>query len=202
MGRRIQRHLIQSYPQIQHVFLSTGVIPKIEPRPLRLEEAVVRVVVGQMLSAAAAKTIYSRMEAATLDAGVNATFRLSDDALRACGLSRAKSRTVREFGAALDRDPQLLEDWNRLSSDEVMAKVKSFWGMSDWTASIIAIFYLGHEDVFPSGDGSLNRALALLEDTLPRRSKRIDPDAARPYRSYLALYLWRALDEGRLRAKP
>jgi DNA-3-methyladenine glycosylase II len=74
--------------------------------------------------------------------------------------------------------------------------------MGNWTASIISLFYIGHEDVFPSADGSLRRAMAILDRTKRgKRKKPFDPDRAAPYRSYLALYLWHALDSGLLKQK-
>ena len=72
--------------------------------------------------------------------------------------------------------------------------------MGDWTASILALFYVGHEDVFPAGDGSLQRAITALQRIGTKRSRRykFDPERAQPFRSYLALYLWQALDTGML----
>lgn len=62
--------------------------------------------------------------------------------------------------------------------------------MSDWTASILAIFHFGHEDVFPHNDGSINRALSKI-GYVPEN---FDPLPAALYRSYLAMYLWSILD--------
>jgi DNA-3-methyladenine glycosylase II len=101
-----------------------------------------------------------------------------------------------EFGRALQIDPNLVKSWKSQPADQVTVTIKSFWGMSDWTASIITLFYLGHEDVFPHGDGSLQRALRLIEGATRNRQIKLDPELARPYRSYLALYLWKALDSG------
>ena len=87
-------------------------------------------------------------------------------------------------------------EWNTLCES-----VCGFWGMSEWTASILAIFHFGHEDVYPNGDGSLRRAEKLVSMMRFDDDYRIRSDLAAPYRSYLALYLWKALDEGYL-SKP
>jgi len=64
------------------------------------------------------------------------------------------------------------------------------WGLSNWSASILAIFYFGFEDVYPENDGSIRRVTRLLE----QKGITFDPEQASPYRSYLALYLWEILD--------
>ncbi len=195
MSQKVQRFLIEAYPAIQHIF--TPVIPKIRPRRIHLGDAVVRVVIGQMLSAQAAGTIYARVASCARQGRLN-TWELGESELRGCGLSRAKSRAITEFGAALRRDPNLVNNWRRMSAGRVTKEISAFWGMSNWTASILALFYLGHEDVFPRDDGSLKRALSLLEKSSGIRPKLLEPERACPYRSYLALYLWRALDSGTL----
>ena len=71
-------------------------------------------------------------------------------------------------------------------------------GPSHGPAAILAIFHFGHEDLYPEGDGSLKRAEKLLGIKHLVSGYKIQPELASPYRSYLALYLWRALGEGNL----
>ena len=188
--------MAETYPQVGDIFFAVGVLPKLKARPMPLHEAIVRVVVGQMLSSEAARTIYARLVEAADERALPGTWQLTEPVLRRCGLSRAKSRTIREFGEALRADATFLDSWKHMPADDVMGTIRSFWGMSNWTASIIALFYLGHEDVFPEGDGSLQRALRMIELSFRTSGARLDPDRARPFRSYLALYLWEALDSG------
>jgi DNA-3-methyladenine glycosylase II len=197
MSKRIRTYLIECYPEAAWVFKSSPVIPKLKPRTTSLAEAVVETVVGQMLSGKAADTIYNRLCVVVKNRELAGTWELSFDDLRDCGLSRSKSRAIFEFGEALKFNPVLVENWRDLTCDEMIKQVKNFWGMSGWTATILALFHLGHEDVFPKGDTSLDRALAAIAKR-NRRRKHLDPEKASPYRSYLALYLWNALDSGLL----
>lgn len=187
MSKKIQSFLIARYPTADHVF-SAFVIPRLRPRDMHLADAVVRVVVGQMLSAQAARTIFCRLSSLASQRQVG-TWELSPKQLRSCGLSIAKTRTISEFGYALRRAPTMLDEWRSMDAEQLIGTINGFWGMSDWTASILALFYLGHEDVFPIGDGSLMRALQYLARTPRERHSTLDPERARPYRSYLALYL-------------
>ena len=126
-------------------------------------------------------------------------WRLGARQLRTCGLSNAKCRTINEFRDRYLGNREAYEQWQHLGQDELQADIVSHWGMSDWTAEILSLFYFGHEDVFPKGDGSLKRAMEAMHikvNTDGAGGDPIDPDLARPYRSYFAMYLWRALDTG------
>lgn len=200
MSIKIKRVISAAYPEHGALFTKLKTIPKLKPRHLPLPEAVVRVVTGQMLSGAVAKAIYGRVTAAAAERRLVGSWQLDYDVLRSCGLSGSKARTICAFGSKIGEDASALEHWRKIDPDALFQEIKSNKGMGDWTAAIIALFYVGHEDVFPLGDGSLQRAIAALQRTGAKRSRRykFHPDLARPYRSYLALYLWRALDSGML----
>jgi len=200
MSIKIKRLISSTYPEHGALFTQLKTVPKLKPRDLPLPEAVVRVVIGQMLSGAAAQTIYGRVAAAAAERGLVGSWQLDFDALRGCGLSGAKARNICAFGSKVGDDVSALEHWRDLDVNLLIQEVKGNQGMGDWTASILALFYVGHEDVFPLGDGSLQRAMTALQRVGSKQSRRykFDPDRARPYRSYLALYLWQALDTGML----
>ena len=201
MSLAIKRHLQQCYPELSAVLEQVRTVPRLKPRDMALPEALVRVIAGQMLSAQAAATIYGRIEAEARRRRLKGSWLLDHESLRACGLSGGKARAVGEVASRVGRNPRALDHWYELPAEELMAAVRDVRGLGDWTASIIALFYVGHEDIFPAADGSLRRAIALIEARAGRRRRRaFDPDLAAPYRSYLAMYLWRALDEGMLDA--
>jgi DNA-3-methyladenine glycosylase II len=124
---------------------------------------------------------------------------LSIRSLRACGLSGRKATAIREFGRRYDEFPDRYHRWHELPWQELRDQVVEHWGIADWTAEMLAIFYLGHKDVFPSADGSLLRLEnALVESGRINATLAKVADGARPFRSVFALYCWRAVDEGRL----
>ena len=200
MSIKIKRHLQARYPELSDVLEQVKTVPRLKPRDMPLPEALVRVVTGQMLSAQAAQTIYERVRGATAAQGLPGGWLLDHDSLRACGLSGAKARTICDIATRIGANAEALDHWYALPPDELIEQIRQHRGMGAWTASIIALFYVGHEDIFPSADGSIQRAIAMIQaQTGKRKARPFDPDKAAPYRSYLAMYLWRALDAGVLK---
>lgn len=180
------------------MFRMISVVEPLVPRDLPVPEAVLRVVVGQMLSTASAKTIHGRVCDLASYKRIE-PWRLEYSDLRSCGLSNGKCRTITEFRERYVAGKADYDNWPKLSQKDLQTAIKSHWGMSDWTADILSLFYFGHEHVFPNGDGSLMRtmqAIYLKERQGNRSVDRIRPELARPFRSYLAVYLWKALDDG------
>lgn len=196
MSIKIKRYLQSRYPNHAGLLGQVATVPKLRRREMVLPEAVVRVVTGQMLSSKAAQAIYQRVQNRAAELGKNGSWLLDLESLRACGLSGSKARTIFEFGKFVGSNPRALDHWYALSADELAREIGRHKGMGAWTAAIIALFYVGHEDVFPHGDGSIRRAIQLLEGRRRLKKFRVDSDLATPYRSYLAMYLWRALDTG------
>ncbi len=201
MSIKIKRFLAGIYPEHAPFFLRQPTIQIIKRRPITLPEAVVRVVIGQMLSSSAAGTIYARVCVARDLNKLKGSWLLDYDTLKGCGLSGSKAKTIISFGEKVGDDPSALDYWYELTPEDLYAAICANKGMGEWTAGIIALFYVGHQDVFPSGDGSLVRAVSALErKAFKSNSVNIfNPDLARPYRSYLALYLWQGLDGGLLK---
>lgn len=188
--------LKRKYPNLEPFFTAIGVIQLPTIPEYAIDVAVTRIVIGQLLSGKAAATIARRVEAAVLDSAVPYSWRLDGEALRQCGLSARKVRTLREFGMRYETDKTSVEAWQHLAYEALRKEVGQIWGMSDWSASMLAIFYFGNSDVYPEADGSLARALEYLKSEFVKGRRRFDPHSCSPYRSYLALYLWRSLDCG------
>lgn len=198
--RRIRTVLCDRFPELAPTLSKVPPIPRLKRPRGSLADAVVQVVVGQMLSGKAAASIFARVQTAAKLANCR-TWELPDATLRECGLSRRKVRAIREFSDRLTAQPTLTRRWARLSPDAFVQEVSTLWGMSTWTAAILALFHLAHEDVFPEGDGSLQRAVQIVNKNSGRKAAALDFERASPYRSYLALYLWKALDTEVIKAR-
>jgi DNA-3-methyladenine glycosylase II len=162
-------------------------------RRMQVPDAVAEVVVGQMLSRGAARAILGRLKGEARKRGFGGVSDLSRRSLMRGGLSERKARTIVEFSGNYKMDTQRYRNWRRMSWNELRDDVCSHWGLSDWSASMLAIFYFRHHDVFPDSDGSIRRALTQLAAI--GSAADFQPDMASPYRTYLALYLWRLLDD-------
>jgi len=189
-----ERHLRRVYPGLRELFDAVGPVALPKPFSGTVADAVVRVVVGQMLSRKAAQSIRGRVVAASEDLSI-VPWRLPETVLRSCGLSGAKIKTIHAFGADYDKDPAAIEAWRLLAYPDLCRAVGGFWGLSRWTSSMLAIFYFGHDDVFPATDGTILRAVGLIEKYL-LDGKSFDSAPASPFGTHLAMTFWDSIDKG------
>lgn len=149
--------LVKSDRRLKEVVRIAGPVP-LRRRPAGFA-GLARIVVGQQLSIASAEAIWSRFIAAFPDCPVDAVHAASDDALRAPGLSGAKTKTLRAVAAAC-RDGLDLGGLAALPAEEAHLRLTSVKGIGPWTADIYLLFCLGHADIFPAGDLALRNAVA------------------------------------------
>ncbi|MBC6406313.1 MAG: hypothetical protein GDA41_11460 [Rhodospirillales bacterium] len=194
-----QDRLRAAYPLLCGLLEQLSPLPELVPQPLPVAEAVTKIVVGQMLSRVAADTIYARLADLRDRRQLEGCWKLAEADLVVCGLSRRKVRTVREFAACYERDPASFEAWRDLDYPELSAAVSGHWGMSQWSADMLAIFYFAKPDVFPATDGTLIRVRRILEENYLQGP--LQPDLAKPFRTSLARYMWAFLDRGFLDRK-
>ena len=162
------------------------------PIPLRRRaggfDALLKAIVAQQLSVASAAAIWARAEAA----GFTQAQRIlstTDAALREVGLSRQKIKYVRALALAdVDFDALAVA-----STEEVVGVLTQISGIGVWTAEIYAMFSLGHQDVFPSGDLALQEAAKDLFGMTDRPSANALKTMAgdwSPWRAVAAHVLW------------
>lgn len=190
-------HLRRVDPVLREVIDRIGPFtPAHEPD---LWRSLVDAIVSQQLSIKAAATIVGRVAALAHGSdfpGAHELLAIPEERLRACGLSGAKTRYVKDLAARwLDGTlrPDLLAS---RTDEEVIAELTQVKGIGRWTAEMVLIFTLQRPDVLPVADLGFRNAVHRAYD-LPER-----PNAAelqrlaepwRPYRSVATLYLWRSL---------
>ena len=162
------------------------------PLPLRVREdgfaALFGAIVSQQVSVASAAAIWGRLQAAGLTAP-GALAAATDEALRACGLSRQKIRYARALAAA-EIDYAALR---QAPEAEVVETLTAVPGIGRWTAEIYAMFSLRRADVFAPGDLALQESARLLFDLPDRPRERALRDMAcawSPWRAVAARLLW------------
>ncbi|EGR0107963.1 DNA-3-methyladenine glycosylase 2 family protein [Vibrio vulnificus] len=154
-----------------------------------------RAVAGQQLSVNAAKTIWRRVELLSVEKGsLQQTF--VDEhyqALRDCGLSNAKVKTILGINQALMEGA--LDSAFLASNDPqtIVKQLTGLWGIGPWTAEMALMFFFGMPDVWSAGDAALMRGLSSLAEKEGVDAEAI-LSAATPYRTYLALHIWEMLD--------
>jgi len=161
--------------------------------------ALLQSVIGQQLAGAAARAIAGRVRA-NFGGRYPKPERLlatPDDELRALGLSRQKSSTMKGVARAFDDGTLSNRRLRRMPADEVVATVTEIKGIGEWTAHMLLMFSLGHPDVLPVGDFGVRKGAMSLYDLAempkPRELEAV-AEPWRPYRSIGSWYMWRHLE--------
>jgi DNA-3-methyladenine glycosylase II len=160
--------------------------------------ALLHAIVAQHLSTKAAATIEARF-AALFDGRPTAAAiaAISDDRLRAVGLSSQKLGYIRDLCARTVDGSLMLDALELLTDDEVIAALTSVKGIGRWTAEMFLMFRLHRPDVLPVGDlgivKAVQRAYKLRLAPTPVRLTKLGENW-RPYRSVACWYLWASLD--------
>lgn len=157
----------------------------------------VRAITFQQLAGPAARSIHGRLLAA-LGGEVTAErlLALPDEAMRAAGLSAAKTASLRDLSAKVLDGTVTLEPRRvaRLSDEEIVTQLSSVRGIGRWTAEMFLIFQLRRLDVWPTGDLGVRRGYGLAWGIPTPTPKLLESLGGpyRPYRSVVAWYCWRA----------
>jgi DNA-3-methyladenine glycosylase II len=174
--------------------------------PMRLRRAelspfaaLVRAIAYQQLAGPAARAIHGRLVAA-LDGEVEpaALLALSDETLRAVGLSANKVLSMRDLAAKVLDGTVVLSprSLSRQSDEEITTRLSAVRGIGRWSAEMFLIFQLRRLDVWPVGDLGVRRGYGLAWHVPTPTARELEPlgDPYRPYRTVVAWYCWRAAE--------
>jgi len=152
-----------------------------------------RTIVGQQVSVAAARSMWSKLGAA-FGSPPDLTLLLaaSDEDLRAAGMSRQKAGYIRSL-AELVISGEL--DLGALPADneEAIALLTKIKGIGRWSAEIYLLFAEGRPDVWPAGDLAvqieIGRLMGLADKPTEKHLREL-AEAWRPYRGAAAVLAW------------
>ena len=183
----------QLSPKLERAIAQVGPIQFSPDQTSPFPERLCRTVVGQQLSIKAATSIWTRIVSSAN--GPHLMAHLAEtppEALQACGLSAAKTKAIRaiaQIARSGDLDAEKLGEMER---GDRHACLTALWGVGPWTADMLSIFYFGDLDIWPDGDVAARKTLTQLT-SVRRKTERTAAQFA-PYRTYLALYMWRHVD--------
>lgn len=171
-------------------------------------DALLRAVAGQQLHGAAARKIFGRLcalgEQGTVDSpppSPGKLLELSEESLRACGLSGNKLLAMRGVAQArLDGTVPSRADARSMTDEELIMRLVTLRGIGRWTVEMLLMFTLNRPDVMPVDDFGVREGWRRLRGLkLPPKPKVLKEETARfsPYRSTLAWYCWRMAEEGK-----
>lgn len=151
-------------------------------------------ILEQQVSLASAKAACDRLtEACGGTLAPASVLALDDTAMRAAGVSRQKTRYIRELAGAVTGGALRLDRFGRADDEAVRAALTAIVGIGNWTADIYLMMALGRPDVWPVGDLALQVAAQAVK-RLPARPgpETLDGlgEAWRPWRAVAARILW------------
>ncbi|MEO1094702.1 MAG: DNA-3-methyladenine glycosylase 2 family protein [Cyanobacteria bacterium J06638_28] len=180
-------------PALADAIAHTGPIQLVPSQDMPFPDRLCRAIAGQQLSLKAAATIWGRVVDSAVNRPLIEHFAEAEaEALRACGLSAAKSKAVRAVAEAALAGQLDVAALSKLDARDRAQRLTAIWGVGQWTADMMSIFYFGDPDIWPDGDVTARKTLEKL--TSPRRKTVRTAARFAPHRSYLALYMWRHVD--------
>jgi len=152
-----------------------------------------RTIVGQQVSVAAAASMWRKLEAHLgTEVGADRLLESSFDELRACGLSRQKQGYARSL-CEMVVSGELTFDHLPEDDEEAIALLTRIKGIGRWSAEIYLLFAEGRPDIWPAGDLAVQAGLHKLLDLAERPSERQTRSLAdpwRPHRGAVAIFTW------------
>lgn len=152
-----------------------------------------RTIVGQQVSVAAAASMWRKLEAELGEGFTPACLLERDfDTLRACGLSRQKQSYARSL-CKLVAAGEL--DFGSLPADdeEAIALLTRIKGIGRWSAEIYLLFAEGRPDIWPAGDLAVQEAVKRLLGLAERPAEKATRALAEPWspqRGAMAIFTW------------
>lgn len=161
-------------------------------------ETLARSITFQQLSGKAAGTIFGRLRKAVGRRFTAAAFlRLSQDELRACGLSRQKIASLTDLAQRVARREINFRTLNLLGDEEIIELLSQVRGVGVWTAQMFLIFALQRPNVMPLSDLGIRNAVRKaygIEGMLTATELAQMAEKWHPYCSIASWYLWRSLE--------
>jgi DNA-3-methyladenine glycosylase II len=158
-----------------------------------------RTIVGQQVSVAAAASVWNKLEALIgPECPPDKLLAQDFDTLRACGLSRQKQGYARSL-AELVLSGELPLNALPADDEEAIAYLTHVKGIGRWSAEIYLLFAEGRTDIWPAGDLAVQEGVGRLLKLDARPSEkdiRVIAERWRPYRGAAAIFTWHIYAKG------
>ena len=181
---------------LETIILDNGVINIQVPNNLDVFDCLAQTVVEQQLSYKAAKSIWKKINNSAKELDMKLMDYLAEEntiSMRNDGLSNNKIKAILGARVAVKSGDITLSKISEMDDETYKKTITSLWGFGDWSAEMIAIFYLGKTNIWSEKDLILNKGINQICDqcelTPDELLKIVDP-----YQSYLALHIWRHKD--------
>ena len=176
------------------------------PGGLDAFELVVRAVLGQQVTVAAARTLAARLVERFGEPIVTPWAGLTRGFAAPSALAGLEVAQLAEMGIIRTRAAAIIavaQAWPELlplllphaPPQPLIERLCAVSGIGPWTASYVTMRDLGWADAFPPGDVAVLNAMGLGRGTRAVREAEEQSQAWRPWRSYAVLKLWNSLEK-------
>jgi len=156
-------------------------------------QTLLRTIVGQQVSVAAARAMWSKLEAAFgTPPDLAKLLAATDEEMRAAGMSRQKAGYIRSL-AELVLSGELNLDHLPADDEEAIALLTRIKGIGRWSAEIYLLFAEGRGDIWPAGDLAVQMEIGKLFGLGDKPSEKAVREIAerwRPHRGAAAVLAW------------
>ena len=195
--RAARLHLQKSDPVMKKIIKSVGPFKQTVIRDRFL--ALVRSIVSQQISTAAASTIQQRLVDAIAPGKIEpqTILKFSRNDLREIGISRQKAAYMLDLAGKVDDGSVDLKNMGRKSDEQVIESLTQIKGIGVWTAQMFLMFSLARLDVFPAGDLGIQNGIEKNYSIGGELTKSKMLEIAKPWQPYSTVaswYLWRSLE--------
>ncbi len=156
-------------------------------------KTMLRTIVGQQVSVAAATSMWTKLEAELGSEFTPSCLLARDfDTLRACGLSRQKQGYARSL-CELVQTGEVNFDALPAGDEEAIAELIKVKGIGRWSAEIYLLFAEGRGDMWPAGDLAVQegvKRLLELDERPTEKELRVIGEQWSPHRGAMAIWVW------------
>jgi len=194
--RKAINHLKNSDPVLRTIIEWVG--------PCRMEygppefHSLAEAIIYQQLNGKAAVTIFNRFaDLAGKPLTPEGIMKLTDQQMRAVGLSKQKTSYLRDMAERAMRGQLDFSNLHERSDEEVIQHLTQVKGVGVWTAQMFLMFTLKRPNVLPTGDFGVQMAIKKHYKKRKMPKPALMEKIARPwepYRSIACWYLWKSLD--------
>jgi DNA-3-methyladenine glycosylase II len=153
-------------------------------------ESLLKIILEQQVSLASANAHFLKLKNFLGDLNPTTVLSVDDHQMRACQISRQKTKYLRALSkSVLDGDIDL-ENMSEMDELLIRSGLTAITGIGVWTSDIYLMFCLQKKDVFPIGDIAVVNTVKELTGVGTREEILILSESWRPLRSLATYFFW------------
>ena len=157
-----------------------------------------RTVIGQQVSVASADSIWSKFSKKCKGSiKPRVVLKISSRNLKSAGLSRQKISYLKIIARAFENKSFNVREIKKMDDAKAIEYITKLKGLGVWSAEMFLMFNLNRQDIFPTKDIGLLRAISKNYKTTYPTSKRFLEKISKlhsGYRTVFTWYMWRSID--------